>query len=68
MVDVVCSRHRLSGAAWQTVDLSKLNKGRDILRLNRWGEAKEVLERVTWVESAGELHGKTLWEELGSFY
>jgi hypothetical protein len=38
--------------------------GRDILRLSRWGEAQEVLEKVTWVESAGELHGKTSWRRI----
>jgi hypothetical protein len=48
--------------------LRKLNKGRDILRLSRWGEVQEALEKVTWVGSDGELHGKTLWEELDSFY
>jgi hypothetical protein len=46
----------------------KLSKGLDILAINRWGEAKEALEKVTWVESAGELHGKTLWEELDGFH
>ena len=44
--------------------LRKLNLCRDILRLNGWREAKEILEKVAWVESAGELYGKALWEEL----
>jgi hypothetical protein len=49
--------------------LRKLNLGRDILRLNGWREAKEVLKKVAWVENAGELYGKVLWEELnGNFY
>ena len=48
--------------------LRKLNLGRDILGLNGWREAKEILERVAWVESTGELHGKAIWEELDGYH
>lgn len=48
--------------------LRKLNLGRGILRLNGWRQAKKVLEKVAWVEIAGELHGKALWEELDRYH
>ena len=44
--------------------LRKMDRG---LKLNRWSDAKEVLEKVAWVESTGELYGKIVWEEMNGY-
>jgi hypothetical protein len=44
----------------------KLAKCRERLKINIWNEAKEVLEKLAWLETPGESLGGSLWEELES--
>jgi hypothetical protein len=42
----------------------KLAKYRNFLKLDSWGAATEVLEKLAWIETPGESLGGSLWDEL----
>ena len=43
---------------------SELAKNLGYLELNSWSAAKQVLEKLAWLETSGESLGRSLWEEL----